>query len=49
MTGMYQHLRFLTYLGDLCMSKGVAIQKVQMMVCDVVLSEQNADVLMRIW
>ena len=30
------------------MSRGVAIQKVQMMVCNVVLHEQNVDVLMRI-
>ena len=30
------------------MSQGVAIQKVQMMVCNVVLQEQNVDVLMRI-
>ena len=39
--------RFLTYLGDLCVTQGVAIQNVQMMVCRVVLEEQNADVLMK--
>lgn len=41
-------LRFLTYIGDLCVSQGMAIQKVQMMVCNVVLLETNADVLMKI-
>ena len=40
--------RFLTYIGDLCVSCGVAIQKMQMMVCNVVLDEQNMDVLMNI-
>ena len=40
--------RFLTYLGDLCVSKGVAIQKVQGMVCNVVLSDQYSDILMRL-
>ena len=30
------------------MSRGVAIQRVQGMVCDVVLKEQNEDVLMSI-
>ncbi len=40
--------KFLTYIGDLCVCQGVAIQKVQMMVCDVVLMEINADVLMTI-
>ena len=40
--------RFLTYLADLCVSKGVAIQNVQMMVCNVVLQEQNTEVLMRL-
>ena len=46
---MYIHeCRFLTYIGDLCVSRGVAIQRVQAMVCDVVLKDQNADVLMSI-
>lgn len=40
--------KFLTYLADLCVSKGVAIQNVQMMVCNVVLQEQNTEVLMRL-
>ena len=38
--------RFLTYIGDLCVSKGMAIQRVQAMVCEVVLKDSNADVLM---
>ena len=38
--------RFLTYIGDLCVSKGMAIQRVQGMVCEVVLKDANADVLM---
>ena len=38
--------RFLTYIGDLCVSKGTAIQRVQAMVCEVVLKDFNADVLM---
>lgn len=42
------HIRFLTYLGDLCVSKGVAIQKVQGMVCSVVLSDQFMDILMKL-
>ena len=42
-----QH-KFLTYIGNLCVCQGVAIQNVQMMVCNVVLVESNADVLMRI-
>ena len=41
-------LRFLTYIGDLCVCQGQAIQKVQMMVCNVVLQDINADVLMKI-
>ena len=40
--------RFLTYIGDLCVCRGQAIQKVQMMVCNVVLQDTNADVLMKI-
>ena len=40
--------RFLTYIGDLCVSRGVAIQRVQGMVCDVVLNELNEDVLISI-
>ena len=44
----YIFQRFLTYLGDLCVSKGTAIQKVQAMVCNVVLSEQHLDILMKI-
>ena len=40
--------RFLTYIGDLCVCRGQAIQKVQMMVCNVVLQDSNADVLMKI-
>ena len=43
----YIHMfRFLTYIGDLCVSKGMAIQRVQGMVCEVVLKDANADVLM---
>jgi inositol 1,4,5-triphosphate receptor type 1 len=38
--------KFLTYIGDLCVSKGMAIQRVQAMVCEVVLKDSNADVLM---
>ena len=41
-------LRFLTYIGDLCVSKGMAIQRVQGMVCEVVLKDSNADVLMNL-
>ncbi len=40
--------RFLTYIGDLCVCQGVPIQKVQNMVCDTVLKEENSDVLMRV-
>ena len=40
--------RFLTYIEDLCVSRGVAIQRVQGMVCDVVLKEVNEDVLISI-
>ena len=36
------------YIGDLCVSKGAAIQTVQAMVCEVVLKESNADVLMNL-
>ena len=48
---LHPHLfffRFLTYIGDLCVCRGQAIQKVQMMVCNVVLQDTNADVLMKI-
>ena len=40
--------RFLTYIGDLCVCQGQAIQKVQMMVCNMVLQDSNADVPMKI-
>ena len=40
--------KFLTYLGDLCVSKGTAIQKVQGMVCDVVLKKDHSDILMKL-
>ena len=45
--------RFLTYLGDLCVSKGTAIQKVQGMVCegmvcDVVLKKDHSEILMKL-
>ncbi|XP_064398624.1 inositol 1,4,5-trisphosphate receptor type 2-like isoform X2 [Halichondria panicea] len=40
--------KFLTYIGDLCVCQGVPIQKVQNMVCDTVLKEENSDVLMRV-
>ena len=43
----HQH-KFLTYIGNLCVCQGTAILKVHMMVCNVVLTEFNADVLMRI-
>ena len=40
--------KFLTYIGNLCVCRGAPIQKVQMMVCNVVLADSNADVLMSI-
>ena len=38
----------MTYLGDLCVSKGTAIQKVQGMVCDVVLKKDHSEILMKL-
>jgi len=40
--------RFLNYLADLCVSKGTAVQTIQMMVCTTVLDESNMSVLMQI-
>ena len=40
--------RFLNYLADLCVSKGTAVQTIQMMVCTTVLDECNMNVLMQI-
>ena len=41
-------VRFLNYLADLCVSKGTAVQTIQMMVCTTVLDEFNMNVLMQI-
>ena len=41
-------VRFLNYLADLCVSKGTAVQTIQMMVCTTVLDEYNMNVLMQI-
>lgn len=41
-------LRFLNYLADLCVSKGTAVQTIQMMVCTTVLDDFNLNVLMQI-
>ena len=35
-------------MGDLCVSKGTAIQKVQGMVCDVVLKKDHSEILMKV-
>jgi hypothetical protein len=39
---------YLNHLSDLCVSKGTAVQPVQMQVCQVVLDEENIEVLMQI-
>ena len=42
------HCSYLNHLSDLCVSKGTAVQPVQMQVCQVVLDEENIEVLMQI-
>lgn len=39
---------YLDHLSALCVSKGTAVQSVQMLVCNTVLEEQNKDILMQI-
>ena len=39
---------YLEHLSSLCVSKGTAVQSVQMLVCNIVLEEQNKDILMQI-